>query len=134
MTNAPGGDDSMPPVRRLRAAGVTLFAGSDNIRDAWWPYGNGDMLERAMLIGYLEGLYTDADLPPRSAWRPGCCKCSRHRPLRPLAGNASRPRGNLGGNVAEAVATHPPRTLTVHAGRIVAESSVGSPPRLDEDA
>jgi cytosine deaminase len=61
MTNAPG-DRAFPPVRRLRAAGVRVFAGNDNIRDAWWPYGNGDMLQRTMLIGYRSGFYTDAEL------------------------------------------------------------------------
>lgn len=58
MTNAPG-DHPFPPVMRLRDAGVRVFAGNDNIRDAWWPYGNGDMLQRAMLIGYRSGFYTD---------------------------------------------------------------------------
>jgi cytosine deaminase len=61
MTNAPG-DRAFPPVLRLRAAGVRVFAGNDNIQDTWWPYGNGDMLQRAMLIGYRSGFYTDADL------------------------------------------------------------------------
>ena len=61
MTNAPG-DRAFPPILRLRTAGVRVFAGNDNIRDAWWPYGNGDMLQRAMLIGYRSGFYTDADL------------------------------------------------------------------------
>lgn len=61
MTNAPG-VGPMPPVLRLRAAGVTVFAGSDNIRDAWWPYGDGDMLDRANVIGYRQGFFTDADL------------------------------------------------------------------------
>jgi cytosine deaminase len=41
---------------------VTVFAGNDNIRDAWWPFGDGDMLERAMLVGYRSGFFTDADL------------------------------------------------------------------------
>jgi cytosine/creatinine deaminase len=61
MTNEPGAAP-MPPVARLRAAGVVVFAASDNIRDAWSPYGNGDMLERAMLIGYRQGMMSDADL------------------------------------------------------------------------
>ena len=61
MTNAPG-DRAFPPILRLRGAGVNVFAGNDNIRDAWCPYGNGDMLERAMLIGYRSGFYTDAEL------------------------------------------------------------------------
>ncbi|MFK8328424.1 amidohydrolase family protein [Pseudomonas sp. BJa5] len=61
LTNAPG-DHPFPPVLRLRAAGVNVFAGNDNIRDAWWPYGNADMLQRAMLIGYRSGFYSDEDL------------------------------------------------------------------------
>jgi cytosine/creatinine deaminase len=61
MTNAPG-DHAFPPITALRAAGVTVFAGNDDIRDSWWPYGDGDMLERAMMIGYRSGFYTDAEL------------------------------------------------------------------------
>ncbi|SNT09080.1 cytosine deaminase [Sphingomonas laterariae] len=61
MTNAPG-DRAFPPVLRLHAAGVRVFSGNDNIRDAWWPYGNGDMLQRAMLVGYRSGFYTDDEL------------------------------------------------------------------------
>ncbi|HEV7247998.1 MAG TPA: amidohydrolase family protein [Shinella sp.] len=61
MTNAPG-DHVFPPVALLRSEGVTVFSGSDNIRDSWWPYGDGDMLSRAMMIGYRSGFYTDDDL------------------------------------------------------------------------
>ena len=79
MTNGPG-PVPMPPVKRLVAAGVTVFAGSDNIRDAWSPYGNGDMLERAMLDR----------LPPGPARGRGSRACLRfrHRRCRPRA----RPR------------------------------------------
>jgi cytosine deaminase len=61
MTNAPGAG-VMLPVLRAAAAGVTVFAGSDNIRDAWWPYGNGDMLDRARIIGYRQGFYVNDDI------------------------------------------------------------------------
>ena len=61
MTNGPG-PVPMPPVKRLAAAGVTVFAGSDNIRDAWGPYGNGDLLQRAMMIGYRQHFLADDDL------------------------------------------------------------------------
>ncbi len=61
MTNAPG-DHAFPPVALLRGEGVNVFAGSDNIRDSWWPYGDGDMLGRAMMIGYRSGFYTDEEL------------------------------------------------------------------------
>ena len=42
----------MPPIDMLRAAGVLVFAGNDDIRDTWSPYGTGDMLERAAMIGW----------------------------------------------------------------------------------
>lgn len=61
MTNAPG-SRPFPPVATLRKAGVTVFSGNDNIRDSWWPYGDGDMLGRAMMIGYRSGFYTDEEL------------------------------------------------------------------------
>ncbi|TIT96272.1 MAG: metal-dependent hydrolase, partial [Mesorhizobium sp.] len=61
MTNAPG-NHPFPPVAALRKAGVTVFAGSDNIRDSWWPYGDGDMLNRANMIGYRSAFYEDREL------------------------------------------------------------------------
>lgn len=61
LTNAPGAR-AFPPVLLLRDAGVNVFGGNDNIRDSWWPYGDGDLLERAMIIGYRSGFSTDADL------------------------------------------------------------------------
>ncbi|GGG04579.1 cytosine deaminase [Rhizobium wenxiniae] len=61
MTNAPG-HHTFPPVALLRSEGVNVFSGSDNIRDSWWPYGDGDMLRRAEIIGYRSGFFTDAEL------------------------------------------------------------------------
>jgi cytosine deaminase len=61
MTNAPGARP-FPPVLLLRNAGVTVFSGNDNIRDSWWPYGDGDMLRRAMTIGYRSGFNVDEEL------------------------------------------------------------------------
>ncbi len=52
----------VPPVKALRAHGVTIHAGSDNIRDLWSPFGNADMIERAMLIALRQGFRSDADL------------------------------------------------------------------------
>ena len=50
MTTGPASRPA-PPVKRLLEAGVRVCAGSDGIRDTWSPYGNGDMLERAMFVG-----------------------------------------------------------------------------------
>ena len=46
----------------LRKAGVAVVAGSDNIRDAWSPHGDGDMLRRAGLIAYMQDFRDDSDL------------------------------------------------------------------------
>ena len=51
MTSAPA-DVAVPPVEELTAMGVTVCCGSDGIRDAWSPLGNGDMLERAFLTAF----------------------------------------------------------------------------------
>lgn len=58
MTSAPGAGELVPVVQ-LAQRGVRVFAGSDNIRDAWAPSGNGDMLDRARLLAYRADLRTD---------------------------------------------------------------------------
>ena len=52
----------VPPVERLRDAGVPVFSGSDGIRDAWTPFGNADMLEKAMLVALRFNFRTDEGL------------------------------------------------------------------------
>jgi cytosine deaminase len=61
VTYAPG-NMPVPPLKRLRGAGVTMAVGTDGVRDAWTPYGNGDMLERAMMLAYRLGYRADGDL------------------------------------------------------------------------
>jgi len=51
MTSAPA-DTHVPPVAFLKSIGVNICCGSDGIRDAWSPFGNGDMLERAWLLAF----------------------------------------------------------------------------------
>lgn len=51
-----------PAAAELRAAGIRLCAGSDGIRDTWGPYGNADMLERAMFIGLRNNFRHDEDV------------------------------------------------------------------------
>jgi cytosine deaminase len=55
-------DFPVPPVKKLRAAGVTVACGHDGIRDLWGPYGSGDMLERAMHLAYRSTFRRDADI------------------------------------------------------------------------
>ncbi|MCY1521659.1 N-isopropylammelide isopropyl amidohydrolase [compost metagenome] len=61
VTSAPP-SRNVPPLMACRAAGVTVLGGNDGIRDTWSPYGNPDMLERAMLIGLRYNLRRDDEL------------------------------------------------------------------------
>lgn len=124
MTHAPG-DRAFPPIRPLRAAGVTLFSGSDGVRDAWTPFGNADMLERAMLLCYRSAFRRDEDIQLALDMV--------------TAGGASvmGARGYGldvdcqadfvvvdGGAPAEAVVNRSPRALVVKGGRVVAREGV----------
>jgi cytosine deaminase len=122
VTSAPGGS-LMPPVHALREAGVRVVAGSDNIRDAWSPYGNGDMLERATLAGYLQDLVTDDEL--RIAYDMATQDAAAVLGIAPYGVEPGAPANLVAiraGSVAEAVAAHPERILTLHRGRIVSGS------------
>ncbi len=61
MTTGPAGRPA-PPVKKLLAAGIRVCSGSDGIRDTWGPYGNGDMLERAMFVGMRNNFRRDDEL------------------------------------------------------------------------
>jgi cytosine deaminase len=124
MTSGPG-LDPMPPVRRLIDAGVEVFAGSDNIRDAWSPYGSGDMLERAMLIGYRQGFLADEDL--ELAFSLAGAAGARVLGLAGYGLSLGAPADLVAigaGSIAEAVASHPPRKLVMKRGRILARDGV----------
>jgi len=120
MTTAPG-DRPTPPVRQLREAGVAVGAGSDGVRDAWTPFGNADMLERAMLIAFRNGFRTDPllhdalDIATRS-----------NAAILGLEGYGLEPgcRADLvvvpGETLGEIVAMRPPRSLVLTGGRVVA--------------
>ena len=122
MTTAPG-DRPTPPVRRLREAGVTVGAGSDGVRDAWTPFGNADMLERAMLIAYRNGFRTDALVH-------GALDVVTHGNASVLGlaryGLAVGDRADFvvlpGETLGELVAMRPPRALVISGGRVIARN------------
>jgi len=120
MTTAPG-DRPTPPVRRLREAGVTVGAGSDGVRDAWTPFGNADMLERAMLVAYRNGFRADPLLHDALdiATRGNAAVLGLEG-----YGLAEGCRADLvlvtGETLGEIVAMRPPRALVISGGRVVA--------------
>lgn len=62
MSHGPGGLGPAPSIKRLRDAGVRLCAGNDGILDAWNPLQRPDMLERAYIMCYRNGLRRDDDI------------------------------------------------------------------------
>jgi cytosine/creatinine deaminase len=113
----------VPSVRQLVRAGVVVCAGSDGIRDTWGPYGNGDMLERAMFVGLRNNLRRDDEL----AMALDVVTVGGAKALG-LAGYGLAP--GCGGDVvlvaaetvAEAVAQRPGSRTVVKRGRVVAEA------------
>lgn len=126
MTNAPG-DHAFPPVLALRTAGVNVFAGSDNVRDTWWPYGDADMLNRAMMIGYRSGFYEDSELEIAFdlITRAGARAVGLHQ-FGIGVGNPANLVALKARHIPEAVVTHPDRLLVLHHGRVVARNGVFS--------
>jgi cytosine/creatinine deaminase len=126
MTSCPP-SAPVPPVGRLRARGVTLFAGSDNIRDCWSPYGNGDMLDRAAIIAERHGLFTDRELEEAFALTTSEADKALGHPRRELRAGAVADLVVVeAGSVADAVVDRPPRSLVLRAGRTAAERGVAS--------
>ena len=111
----------VPPLQRLHDGGVTVFSGSDGVRDAWTPFGNADMLERAMLVALRYNFRTDEGLGLafNTATRGGARALS-------LAGYGLE-AGCAGDlvlleceTVPEAIVTRPVRKWVVKGGRVVA--------------
>tara|TARA_R100000935_G_C2841555_1_gene171384 strand:- start:5401 stop:6549 length:1149 start_codon:yes stop_codon:yes gene_type:complete len=61
LTTAPA-SAPVPLVKELHAHGILTGAGCDGIRDTWGPYGNSDMLEKAMHIGMRNNLRRDDEV------------------------------------------------------------------------
>ncbi|MBL8706338.1 MAG: amidohydrolase family protein [Rhodospirillales bacterium] len=112
---------NLPPIALLRDMGVTVFAGNDDIRDTWSPYGNADMLERAALIGWRADFRRDDQV--MIAWDLATASGARALGI-PDYGLAVGAAANFvtlcATCIPEAVAAHPPRHLVFHRGKVVA--------------
>ena len=119
-----GGGLIIPPILMLRDAGVTVFAGNDDIRDTWSPYGNADMLERAALIGWKSDFRTDEAVEVAfDVVSAAGAKALGMQGYGLASGHAAN-FFTIGAEcIAEAVGGHPPRKLVVHEGKIVARDS-----------
>jgi cytosine deaminase len=124
VTSAPP-SRSVPPLMACRQAGVTVLGGNDGIRDTWSPYGNPDMLERAMLIGLRYNLRRDDELEVAldTVTHAGARGCGFE-----AYGLVPGDRADLvlvdAQTVAQAVVSRPVRRLVVSGGRVVARGGV----------
>ena len=120
LTTAPPSRE-VPSLKRLRAAGVRFGAGVDGFRDTWGPYGNGDMLERAMLVGYRANFRHDDEL--ELAYDMVTAAPARVLGLADYGLRVGGPADLVvvdAANIAEAVATRPRRKMVIKAGRVIA--------------
>lgn len=130
-TVAPGNREPLP-LEALRAAGVRVGLGQDGIRDYWSPYGDGDVLARAWQLAYRNGYRHDelvelcVDVASRggraildaTAWSPSPMVDDASSGL--ALGAAADLVIVAADTVTAAVMDHPPRTLVVHAGAVIA--------------
>jgi len=119
MTNGPGAD-AMPPLHALLDEGVTVFAGCDNIRDAWSPFGSGDLLQRAGLIGWRGNFRSDAEL--RQLFEFISANSRAVMGLAPLSLTVGAPAdlvALVAEDIPEAVASAPRDRIVFRAGRVV---------------
>jgi cytosine deaminase len=124
MTTGPASRPA-PPVKKLLAAGVRVCSGNDGIRDTWGPYGNADMLERAMFVGLRNNLRRDDEL------RLALDVCTTEgAKVMEIAGYGVGEGCTAdfvilpGETVAEAIVTRSPKRRVVKRGRIVARDGV----------
>jgi len=120
MTTGPASRPA-PPVKRLVERGVVVCSGSDGIRDTWGPYGNADMLERAMLVGLRNNFRHDADVEMAlDVCTHGGAKVMGLKDYGLTPGCAADLVLVDGESLAEVVVSHAPRRLVVKRGRVVA--------------
>jgi cytosine/creatinine deaminase len=109
----------LTPVRVLRAAGVTVAAGADNLRDAFNPLGRADPLETASLLAAAAHLPLDQALAAvtADAWT------AMGRPAPALrAGSPAAFVAVAAADAGDAVAGPPPDRIVIRGDRVVART------------
>lgn len=110
-----------PAVQQLYDAGVVVGAGSDGIRDTWGPYGNGDMLERAMFLGLRNNFRRDNELAlALDVCTYGGAAVMALQGYGLAVGDRADSVLLKGESLASAIVDRFPRELVIKGGRIVA--------------
>lgn len=121
MTTGPASRPA-PPVKKLRERGIVVCSGNDGIRDTWGPYGNADMLERAMFIGLRNNFRHDEDVEMAlEACTQGGATVMGLKNYGLAVGKDADLVLVEGESVTDAVANRPARRLVLKRGRVVAK-------------
>ncbi|POX38015.1 cytosine deaminase [Streptomyces sp. Ru73] len=121
LTTVAYSESTVLPIARLREYGVAVGLGTDGVRDAWSPFGNGDMLDRAHQLGLITDIRLDEELNDcyRAATDGGSDVMHLpHADLQPGApADFLLVRGEC---LPQIVVDTPKRDMVVHGGRVVA--------------
>ncbi|MEI5679595.1 MULTISPECIES: amidohydrolase family protein [unclassified Mesorhizobium] len=120
MTTGPAGYPC-PPLIRTLDAGITVCSGSDGIRDCWSPYGNADMLERAIFLGMRNDLDRDDEIRRAvEVVTTGGAAVMGRQDYGLAVGDAADLVLIEGETLAEAVVSRRSRPLVMKRGKVVA--------------
>jgi cytosine/creatinine deaminase len=113
----------IPRVKELLAAGVNVAAGQDCVDDAFYPFGNADPLQVALIVAHAAQLGTPAEIADALRMVTGAAA----RLLRlPDYGLAPGCRADLvivdADDERDALREQAPRRWVIHRGRVVAET------------
>ncbi|MGI9335341.1 MAG: amidohydrolase family protein [Gammaproteobacteria bacterium] len=124
MTTGPAARPA-PPLETLLEAGVVVCSGSDGIRDTWGPYGNADMLERAMFVGLANNFRRDDEVElALDVCTYGGAKVMALEDYGLSAGCRADLVLVQGETLADVVVSRAPRQLVVKRGQVVAREGV----------
>jgi cytosine/adenosine deaminase-related metal-dependent hydrolase len=124
MTTAPA-RNAAPQVKKLLDAGIRVCSGSDGIRDTWSPYGNADMVERAMFIGLRNNFRRDDEVElGLEVCTSGGAAVMEIADYGLAEGKAADLVVMPGQSLTDLVVTRSPRRRVIKRGRIVARDGV----------
>lgn len=125
MTHGPSGNRPIPPLMRLREAGVEVCSGNDGIRDSWGPLNMPDMLLRAFIVAYRNNLRRDDEIETvLDVITNGGARVLKAANYGLTEGCAADLVVVDGETHVEAVIERPARWLVMKRGRVVARNGV----------
>ena len=107
-------------INTLRAAGVVVAAGSDNVQDPFFPYGRCDPFETAGVLALVAHLTAD------EAWDmvSGAARKAMGRPAVTLTPGSRADLVAIDGlNMTEALSMASEDRIVVHRGRVVSRTT-----------